>query len=277
MTSEKIIFYAMKGCGHCENAEIALAEEINSGKIKVLSNFEAPYGVQGFPHFVNTINKKTLTGWPGSKKDLLERLECKEFYDDIDDFFNTPIKDMYGNEKFKENFPANIAGNTCYKNCWSINGGPPPQLIKSTNDWPKNQSFYDKYYPCLDSCDNDAKAAAAKAKKAPPSPTTCCPRYARFVKDRYLSRDGRFTFDTLNADCISGKCPLKNFCHTNNQEYNRCMAEGFSENYEPESMPSYPVVQSMEPIPPSIHYYHDMGAGYSKLSNCWVKRPDFTA
>jgi len=154
MTSEKIIFYAMKGCGHCENAEIALAEEINSGKIKILSNFEAPYGVQGFPHFVNTINKKTLTGWPGSKKDLLERLECKEFYDDIDDFFNTPIKDMYGKPPIKENF---------------------------------------------------------------------------------------------------------------------------SENYEHESMPSHPVVQSIEPIPPSIHYYHDMGAGYSKLSNCWVKRPDFTA
>lgn len=100
MTSEKIIFYAMNGCGHCDNAKDALAEEINSGKIKVLSNFEAPYGVQGFPHFVNTKNKKTLTGWPGSKNNLLEKLDCVELFgddDDIDAFFKPtmPIKENF--------------------------------------------------------------------------------------------------------------------------------------------------------------------------------------
>lgn len=186
MTSEKIIFYAMNGCGHCDNAKDALASEINSGKIKVLSNLEAPQGVQGFPHFVNTENKKTLTGWPGSKDNLIQRLEFKEFYhadDDIDDFFNTPIKDIYG----KPPIPQNPA--------WDA-------AVKKVAD----------------------KAALAASQKP------------------------------------AGGVNNFNSGH---------------ENYEHESMPIYPVVQSMENIPPAMHYYQ--GDGYSKLSNCWVKRPDFTS
>ena len=45
---------------------------------------------------------------------------------------------------------------------------------------------------------------------------------------------------------------------------------------EYESMPSYPVVEHMETVSTDVLYHHRTG-GYSKLSNCWVKQPDYTA
>jgi hypothetical protein len=222
MTSEKIIFYAMNGCGHCDNAKEALAEEINSGKIKVLSNFEAPYGVQGFPHFVNTVNKRTCTGWPGSKNNLLEKLDCVELFsdDDIDAFF-----------KVKEDFPASEPQNPCYQDCWKNKGG---DGIQKSKEWSTNLKFRHKYEECKDNCDISAKAVIPTAT--------------------LKSREFKY------QDCLL-----------------KCKKEGFSENFEMESVPSYPVVNYMETIPPVIHYYHHTGGGYSKLSNCWVKQPNFTA
>ena len=41
-------------------------------------------------------------------------------------------------------------------------------------------------------------------------------------------------------------------------------------------MENFPVVEHMETIPTDVLYHHHTG-GYSKLSNCWVKQPDYTA
>jgi hypothetical protein len=175
-----IVFYHMEGCYYCRMANDELDPLIKAGIIPasgIIGKFaptdNPPPGVQGFPHFVNNKNGKTITGWPGSKQALYDKLDYKE-----------PVPVPVLTEPFKP-------------------------LQRNTLEKPVRSTLTDIFIP-----------------KNPKNP--------------------------------------------NKREY-------FSENYEPESMPSYPVVQSMEPIPQSIHYYHDVGAGYSKLSNCWVKRPNYTA
>ena len=153
----KIRFYHMEGCDYCTLANDALQAEIDSNEIIKLPSYCAR-GVQGFPHFVNPMNGETVTGWPGTKDELLTN-------------------------KLK------------YK----------------------------------------------------PKPTV-----EGFLTD------------------LNMKQMLKEMKEQNKKEKNK-------ENYVMESMPTYPVVQSMQAIPPEIHYYHHIGGGYSKLSDCWTKRPDFTA
>ena len=135
-----IVFYCMAGCYHCQMANSALEKEINSGIVgKFAHTDDPPPGIQGFPHFVNNKNGKTVTGWPRTKDELFLQLDYKETF-----WFKPDMK-----------------------------------------------------------------------------------------------------------------------------------KEGFSENFEMESIPSYNVLEPMETIPADVPYHHNV-CGYSKLSNCWVKRPDYT-
>lgn len=71
-----IVFYYMTGCPHCDDAERVLDPLIKSGVIGPFKHTQKPpAGVQGFPHFVNNRNKKTVTGWPGSEEELLRQLD----------------------------------------------------------------------------------------------------------------------------------------------------------------------------------------------------------
>jgi glutaredoxin len=70
-----IVFYYMTGCPHCDDAERALDPLIKSGVIGPFKHTQKPpAGVQGFPHFVNNKNGKTVTGWPGSEEELFRQL-----------------------------------------------------------------------------------------------------------------------------------------------------------------------------------------------------------
>lgn len=68
-----LIFYAMDGCGHCVRAKGELADMISSSQIIVKGPSEAPPGVRGFPHFVNTVNGKSVSGYR-PKVELLKAL-----------------------------------------------------------------------------------------------------------------------------------------------------------------------------------------------------------
>jgi hypothetical protein len=267
MTSEKIIFYAMNGCGHCDNAKDALAEEINSGKIKLLSNFEAPYGVQGFPHFVNTVNKRTCTGWPGSKNNLLEKLDCVELFgddDDIDDFFKV---------KVKEDFPKDDKENPCYQRCWDTNGGP-AGIQTSITQWPTNPNFRTNFEACKDNCDIARLARLATQPVIPKATQPVTPKATQPVIPKFVNPSGQ------SQDCKD--------CAVNYKEcVRKCKKEGFSENFEMGNLPphkrfemetfaSHNVVERMDTIPTDVLYRHQAG-GYLPLSNCWVKQPNYTA
>ena len=75
-------------------------------------------------------------------------------------------------------------------------------------------------------------------------------------------------FDTLMQTPTQTPTPTQ----TQTQSAKR---EGFSENFEMD-FSSFPVVENMETIPTDVLYHNHKG-GYSKLSNCWVKQPDYTA
>ena len=86
-----IKFYRMKGCSHCEHAEIELDPEIQCGKIILLEQKDAPKGIRGFPYFEHIdANKnilKTSTGWSG-KQNLFNILgytetETRENYESL--------------------------------------------------------------------------------------------------------------------------------------------------------------------------------------------------
>lgn len=225
-----IVFYCMAGCYYCQMANNALDPEIKS---KIIGKFahtdEPPAGVQGFPHFVNNRNKKTVTGWPGSKEELFLQLGYKV-------------------EKFKEDYPESIENNTCYKDCWKKLGGPDG---KQRGVIQMSPLFYTRYYGCTEA-ECDAKVTQ------PVIPKVTQPVIPKVGQSQECSK--------VCAQECSKVCA------------NKCnKREGFSENFEMESVPSYPVVNYIETIPPDIHYYHHTGGGYSKLSNCWAKRPDFTA
>jgi hypothetical protein len=260
MSSEKIIFYAMNGCGHCDNAKDALAAEINSGKIKVLSNFEAPYGVQGFPYFVNTVNKRTCTGWPGSKNNLLEKLDCVELFGDDDDI------DAF----FKEDFLQTDIGNPCYQDCWKKNGGP-DGIQKSITDWPTTLNFRPRYEDCKDRCDTAPKVTQPVIPKAT---QPVIPKATQPVIPKFVNPSGQ------SQDCKDCAVKYKECVH-------KCKKEGFSENFEMGNLPphkrfemetfaSHNVVERMDTIPTDVLYRHQAG-GYLPLSNCWVKQPNYTA
>ena len=141
-----IVFYHMTGCYYCQKANEALDPLIKSGKIgKFTHNEKPPPGVQGFPHFVNNKNGKTVTGWPGSEAELFIQLDyIKEGYNVLESHL-------------------------------------PPHKRKE-----------------------------------------------------------------------------------------------FSENFEMENCPSYPVVERMQTIPTDV-LYHNQAGGYLTLDKCWVKQPDYTA
>lgn len=107
-----IVFYHMTGCYHCQTANEALDPLIQSGKIgKFTHNQQPPPGVQGFPHFVNNKNGKTVTGWPGSEEELFRQLGyIKENYDPKYD----PLKRRA--ELKKENFDE-AEREKCRQNC----------------------------------------------------------------------------------------------------------------------------------------------------------------
>jgi len=233
-----IVFYYMTGCPHCEDAEKALDSEIKSGIIGPFKHTQnPPAGVQGFPHFVNNRNKKTFTGWPGSKEALYLKLDFVEL--------------------FKEDYPEKYPKNTCYQDCWKKHRGP-DGIQRWQSEMPTDSLFYARYYNCTErECD-----AAPKATQ-PVIPKVVQPSVGG-VND-FKSRQSQECKECAVLALKCQNCALK------------CKKEGFSENFEMESVPSYPVVNHMETIPPDIHYYHHTGGGYSKLSNCWVKQPNFTA
>jgi hypothetical protein len=79
-------------------------EEINSGEVILIPHTEALeedlVGVKGFPHFINIKNKRTVTGWPTTKENLIKQLDyVKEPYNTLDSHYLQP------HERFEiENF-----------------------------------------------------------------------------------------------------------------------------------------------------------------------------
>lgn len=53
----------MDRCGFCTKAKAELSNEIASGMVVVKGTSDAPNGVKGFPHFVNTENNKSHSGY----------------------------------------------------------------------------------------------------------------------------------------------------------------------------------------------------------------------
>jgi hypothetical protein len=116
-----IVFYHMEGCHYSGIANTELDPQIKSGIIgKFAHTDKPPPGVQGFPHFVNNKNGKTVTGWPGSEKELFIQLDyIKEGYNVLDSHL-LPHKRKEFPETFEmENFPSyNVGGYSKLSNCW---------------------------------------------------------------------------------------------------------------------------------------------------------------
>ena len=122
-----IVFYHMTGCYYCKMANDALDPLIKAGIIPasgIIGKFahtdKPPPGVQGFPHFVNNKNGKTVTGWPGSEKELFIQLDyIKEGYNVLESHL-LPHKRKEFPETFEmENFPSyNVGGYSKLSNCW---------------------------------------------------------------------------------------------------------------------------------------------------------------
>lgn len=70
-----IYFYFIEGCRHCVNAKEALKYEIESGEVQLKQAKDAPPGVKGFPHFINTENHMSKSGWVGNKYRLFIELK----------------------------------------------------------------------------------------------------------------------------------------------------------------------------------------------------------
>ena len=65
----------------------------------------------------------------------------------------------------------------------------------------------------------------------------------------------------------------------NYQNYIAMNDPNYAQNYDMNHQKHhnmFPVVEHMETVSTDVLYHHRTG-GYSKLSNCWVKQPDYTA
>lgn len=121
-----IILYAMDGCGHCVRAKKELVNMISSGQIIVKCPSEAPPGVRGFPHFTNTDNGKSVSGYR-PKAELLAALgvsseEYSREYSGVragnsygssfmnaEFFHHAPVTSITGYRNLENyNFPVNI-------------------------------------------------------------------------------------------------------------------------------------------------------------------------
>lgn len=90
-----IKFIYMNGCYYCEMAKSQLTQEINSGEVILIPHTDALpedlVGVKGFPHFINIKNKRTVTGWPTTKENLIKELDyIKEPYNTLDSHYLPP-------------------------------------------------------------------------------------------------------------------------------------------------------------------------------------------
>jgi len=65
----------MPGCGYCRKSKTLLQPFIDNKTITVKHHTDAPDGISGFPHFVNTLNNETHTGYPGSVDNLFNILK----------------------------------------------------------------------------------------------------------------------------------------------------------------------------------------------------------
>ena len=74
MSSCKVHFYSMDGCGYCAKAKTMFKDQIASGEMCVLPASQAPPGVTGFPHFVSAVTKQSHTGLPPSLQALMQAL-----------------------------------------------------------------------------------------------------------------------------------------------------------------------------------------------------------
>ena len=64
----------MDGCGFCAKSKQLLKDHIASGKIKMADAKDAPEGVRGFPYFLETATGQSHTGFPGTVKNLMDKL-----------------------------------------------------------------------------------------------------------------------------------------------------------------------------------------------------------
>jgi len=71
----KITFYVMEGCGHCNTAKNTLMNEIKNGIDVLKSQSEAPSNVRGFPHF--EYKDRSMSGAPASAAILFKELDYK--------------------------------------------------------------------------------------------------------------------------------------------------------------------------------------------------------
>ncbi len=70
-----ITFYSMNGCGFCNKSKTLLADQLENKVVVIKDKKDAPAGVRGYPYFVNELNGKTHTGYPGTVDKLFTVLE----------------------------------------------------------------------------------------------------------------------------------------------------------------------------------------------------------
>ena len=262
----KIRFYHMEGCYHCTTAKEFLQAEIDSNQIILLPSYCAE-GVQGFPHFVNPNNGKTLTGCPKSKEDLFERLDYKENFM----MSSYPLYEHYTGDGYLQ-----------LKEDYGRGGFSPQQLCQinctreaQNSGFTKDSWFYNTVRAnCVERqrCSSLATVnSAPQTTQTTQPPQTLPPKTTQPRSCQQIQNDCY----TAAANMFRGNLNESN----RNNEYVDCVRRAncpSSENYEPESMPCYPVVEHMETVSTDVLYRHHTG-GYSKLSNCWVKQPHYTA
>lgn len=83
-----VIFYSMKGCGFCVKTEQMFASEIANGEIIKKNSSEARGKFKGFPSFENSLNGKTHSGLPSSKKALYQKLGVNSVSNNVPDWAN---------------------------------------------------------------------------------------------------------------------------------------------------------------------------------------------
>ena len=245
-----INFYHMEGCPHCVDARTALQPQIDSGKINLLPHQAAvSKGVTDFPYFelvdANKNVLKTSTGWSG-KQNLYNNLGYIETYDNC----NTQNYYDQHNVQNQENY------NTLDHH--------------NMNHDQQNVQNHQTFFPVVEHFRSHV-SSKMKGKRF----SQCCDNVAWKICGK---KDCR-TFGNTYSDCWNNptkyqdpvpgrthlKCPATPAAEEEYQYYNP---------YHDQTM--LPVVEHMETVSTDVLYRHHTG-GYSKLSNCWVKQPHYTA
>jgi hypothetical protein len=67
-------FYSMRGCGWCTKSKELLKDQIAAGQVIMKDAKDAPPETRGFPYFESPVTGKSMSGYPGSEKELAGEL-----------------------------------------------------------------------------------------------------------------------------------------------------------------------------------------------------------